>query len=113
AYDAAHQRVVLFGGGPGTLADTWLWDGDDWTQATPASSPPARFDETLAYDPVHAQVLLFGGTDGTTLFGDTWLWDGTNWTQAQPAVSPPAQRAASAVWNASRRRLELYDATSN
>jgi hypothetical protein len=35
AYEAARQRVVLFGGSGGSSAllnDTWGWDGVAWTQ---------------------------------------------------------------------------------
>jgi hypothetical protein len=34
AFDAARGRVVLFGGGDGTgrLADTWEWDGTQWSR---------------------------------------------------------------------------------
>ena len=37
AYDSARNRVVLFGGfGPGQdFSDTWEWDGQRWSQATP------------------------------------------------------------------------------
>ncbi|HKU24899.1 MAG TPA: kelch repeat-containing protein, partial [Candidatus Sulfotelmatobacter sp.] len=47
AYDAATGQVVLFGGATAPpnstrLGDTWLWNGTNWTQATPVNSPPAR-----------------------------------------------------------------------
>src|SRR6185436_16089127 len=33
AWDTVRQRVVMFGGDGGValLADTWIWDGTDWT----------------------------------------------------------------------------------
>lgn len=36
AYDIARDRLVLFGGqdGTGELADTWEWDGMDWSLRT-------------------------------------------------------------------------------
>ena len=83
AYDAARARVVLFGGvdPAGTaLADTWEWDGSDWTKRTPAASPPARMSHALAFDLIRAKVVLFGGTVyPATFFADTWEWDGTTW----------------------------------
>ena len=45
AFDAAHGQVVLFGGSNGPapyMADTWTWDGANWTQQSPPNSPPAR-----------------------------------------------------------------------
>ena len=45
AYDAAHERLVLFGGhqrveGDPTVpaGDTWTWDGSDWTYVASAST---------------------------------------------------------------------------
>ena len=39
AFDSARGRVVLFGGSPRT-ADTWEWDGSDWTRRFPQTIPP-------------------------------------------------------------------------
>jgi hypothetical protein len=63
AYDGATGRVVLFGGlGEDTIfGDTWSWDGTDWTQLTPAHSPPPRFDPAMTYDAALGQIVLFGG----------------------------------------------------
>lgn len=51
AYDSVRGQVVLFGGtiaqnNPVELNDTWLWDGVNWTEAFPQSSPPMQ--DTLA-----------------------------------------------------------------
>ena len=96
AYDSVHQQTVLFGGTPDTnfiaplTNDTWVWDGMNWTQKFPATSPPARFGHDMAYDSERGQVVLFGGQDHNfTFLSDTWIWDGTNWTQKFPATSPP------------------------
>jgi len=43
--------MVMFGGTSATgqpLADTWLWDGSGWAQASPATSPPTQQDHPLA-----------------------------------------------------------------
>src|SRR5437773_2395211 len=69
AYDAAHGQVVLFGGYSCTLVcgpanDTWVWDGTNWTQKSPANSPPVRAYHTMAYDAARARVTLFGGNQG-------------------------------------------------
>lgn len=57
AYDAARGQIVLFGGAgppvnfaPGSLNDTWVWDGSNWTQKTPQTSPPARQHCAMVYD---------------------------------------------------------------
>ena len=96
AYDAAHNRVVLFGGetlaplGPpfiGPLYDTWLWDGQNWAQSSPHNIPNVTAP-LMTYDVLHRQVVLFGIAIGAT-GQQTWVWDGSNWTQKLPAASPP------------------------
>lgn len=99
AYDERRKQVVLFGGikvlGAGnyiTLSDTWIWDGNDWTDVTPLDSPTPRFASSMAYDSRSGKVLLHGGREdlGAVIRypGDTWSWDGSSWTQLQPATSP-------------------------
>lgn len=84
AYDAARQRVVLFGGlgySGRNLRDTWTWDGQEWNREIPARSPPSRFGFGLAYHAAMQEVVLFGGFRHGTYLGDTWTWDGADWTQ--------------------------------
>jgi len=79
---------------------TWEWDGNDWTQMTPATSPPARDWSSMVYDPNSGSILLFAGRDsnnkpaGTYVpYNDTWKWDGVNWTQFFPATAPDVRHA--------------------
>jgi hypothetical protein len=77
AYDPVTKTDVLFGGGPGggpnpLYADTWQWNGTDWTQLQPVHSPSpggayATFDQSL-----NAIVLL-------DWHGDMWTWTGSDW----------------------------------
>jgi hypothetical protein len=66
------------------LADTWEWDGGDWTQAQD-TGPSARSGHALAYghatayDQARGQIVLFGGntaapgaTTSADLRSDTW-----------------------------------------
>jgi hypothetical protein len=97
AYDAASQKVVLFGGygDYGETNDTWTWDGANWTQAFPSDSPLARAGHSMAFDAMRGEIVLFGGfrSQGTpTWFSDTWVWDGSDWYQKFSA-SPPAARS--------------------
>ena len=86
AYDSARGQVVLFGRENAAnflYGDTWVWDGANWTQKFPQTSPPAREAHAMAYDSAHGQVVLFGGSGAASLFGpgylnDTWMWDGSN-----------------------------------
>ena len=89
AYDQARGVVLLFGGHTGStgnpdrlLNDTWQYDGTNWTELHPATTPPPRELAAMAYDPIRERVVLIGGVifaPGTT--GDTWEWDGNDWTQ--------------------------------
>jgi len=100
--------VVLFGGSAsGYLADTWEWDGAQWTQRTPALSPSARNGLALAYDSARARVVLFGGGTATYL-ADTWEWDGTTWVNRMPAVSPPARDTHALAYDSARGRVVLF-----
>jgi len=67
AYDSANQQVVLFGGsgnlfqGHVAFSDTWTWDGSNWTEESPQTSPPSRAYHSMAYDSAHGLAVLFGG----------------------------------------------------
>ncbi len=65
AWDAARQRVVLFGGranGPDFyLYDTWEWDGATWTLRNLAASPPPE-PGALAWDGARQRMMLFNGS---------------------------------------------------
>ncbi len=96
-YDAARERVLLFGGWAsdwrlpnyGDLLDeTWEWDGLHWTQLAAEASPPGRSDHALAYDSARERVVLFGGRWDSSGRDDTWEWDGTGWTGHYPNPRP-------------------------
>jgi len=109
AYDAARQRVVLFGGSG--YADTWEWDGILWVQRAPASSPSYRQSHAMAYDAARQRVVLFGGYGGGYL-GDTWEWNGTNWTLFAPAASPSARHEHAMAYDAAGQRVVLFGGSS-
>jgi hypothetical protein len=81
ANDPATGQLVLFGGQESSefLGDTWTWNGTTWAQQSPAASPAARKDASMAYDTGSGQLVFFGGTNsGGDLnhnFGDTWTWN--------------------------------------
>lgn len=91
AWDASRGRVVLFGGGQGrrpfaSLGDTWEWDGERWTEVTPASvlpsplhgeMPSVRVQEpafvALSVPDLDASIRWYGDLFGLTVqtrFGD-------------------------------------------
>ena len=105
AFDESTGQMVLFGGSVPiegalgqSLDDTWVWDGVDWTELSPASSPSARAFAGFAYDPGSRQMVLFGGDSGTSTgeyLADTWSWDGADWTPS--AASGPHGRILPAM----------------
>jgi hypothetical protein len=118
-YDAASGNVVMFGGDEGSagseLGDTWVWDGTNWTQLSPANSPPVRANTMMAYDASAGNVVVFGGVSGFygNKLGDTWIWDGTTWTQQSPATSPSARLGGGMVYDPTVGHVLLIDGAFN
>lgn len=120
AYDAARARTVLFGGAAGTgnswpLGDTWEYDGAQWLQATPLTSPPPRKGATLCYDTARARLVMSGGLgllanpgnlNLNIELGDCWTYDGSTWTIAN---APPVPRCYHAMaYDRVRGRTVLF-----
>jgi hypothetical protein len=67
AYDEDRQQVIVFGGQVGgdqsEGAQTWAWDGQDWTQLQTFINPP----EGMIYP---AQLVYLPGLHSIVLFGD-------------------------------------------
>ncbi len=116
AYDAARGRAVLFGGQRPTagiaeedLADTWEWDGVNWTQLQPTDSPSARAGHAMAYDPSRKRVVLFGGFSNTTgELNDAWEWDGVTWQRAPHTPGPQGRVEHAMAYDPIRKRLVLF-----
>ena len=116
AYDEARQVVVLFGGAICDAVscrgvnDTWTWDGTNWSQQQPATSPSARYSQAMAYDAKHKQVVLFSGCleSCPAMLPDTWTWDGSNWTLQQTSNSPPERAGASLSFDPIRGVTVLF-----
>ncbi|MCC6669541.1 MAG: hypothetical protein IT458_00655 [Planctomycetes bacterium] len=120
AYDAARDRIVLFGGAnaQGHLADTWEFDGTRWYQVMTSSAPPARADSRMVYSALLGGVVIFGGSNVTGIrYSDTWLYDGTNWRMVRPAApaSAPSARdgAGMAVESGTGKILVVQGRTGN
>jgi hypothetical protein len=109
AFDSVHNQLVLFGGWAGVeMGDTWVWDGDNWVQKLPATSPLPRYSARMVWDDARKQVLLFGGNRQGARLGDTWVWDGTTWTQKTPANSPTARDYHAMAYDAAHQRVVLF-----
>ena len=96
---ALGSNLVLFGGdiiGRETwesVNDTWIWDGADWTEATPSISPPARSNAAMAT--LSGVVVMFGGENFEVppFYADTWEWDGSQWVERK-VIGPGARFGA-------------------
>ncbi|MBI3891679.1 MAG: hypothetical protein HY303_09145, partial [Candidatus Wallbacteria bacterium] len=106
AADDSRKRVVLFGGRASPDGapsnDTWEWDGQEWTDVTPATSPPARSGHAMFYDRRRQRVVVAGGEQaGCIGLADVWEWNGTVWTDVTPKTgpSPGSRRGASAAYD--------------
>jgi Galactose oxidase, central domain len=111
-YDAARQRVVLFGGS-GTnqvrLSDTWTWDGNEWELMPSNVQPTTGGMAAIGYDSKRKRVVLFGG--GTNIGSDeTWEWDGVDWSrQGLASLSlPRARYGATLVFDENRQAMVLW-----
>lgn len=118
-YDAARGVAVLFGGyrdglagGTQYFSDTWEYDGTNWAERTPATSPSARFGHVLVYDTAYLRVVLFGGRDaGGAHLSDTWEYDGINWEQRAPVTHPQPSAGAAGAYDMSKQRVVLFGGT--
>jgi len=110
AFDAARNRVVLFGGS--RQHDTWEWDGSNWKNVSPsAGSPQERAYPAVAHDRARRRIVLFGGqgvASSLTSFNDTWEWNGNAWTRCWPTTSPSPRSAHAMAWDAARHRTVLF-----
>jgi hypothetical protein len=111
-YDQGSGRLVLYGGhaieGPTALADTWVFDGETWTQAIAASAPGPRVNPAATFHTGLSRLVLVGGASDDATLGDMWAWDGTagTWTNL-PDTSLPPRQASGLAFDLARGRLVL------
>ncbi|MGW8315007.1 MAG: Kelch repeat-containing protein [Bacteroidales bacterium] len=114
-YDAESDRVIMFGGFPGTLSsnfydDTWAYDynSDTWEEMNPENPPPKRGYANMVYNSRSDRVMLWGGRDYTGELTDISMWEydyNTNtWSNFIPVGGPEYPHAYSQM---------LYDSVKN
>lgn len=100
-YDAAADRIVLFGGADFTresaprFNETWAYDfnSNSWMQRRPGQHPPGRSYYGMAYDDQADKTLIFGGTladDAEDRAGEMWAYDYSSNTWEQLAYTGDA-----------------------
>ena len=121
-FDSDRQVTVLFGGATpapgaaGFLGDTWEFDGTNWTQRLPVTSPSGRYQANMVYDSIRHRVVLFGGEHYDRSYGsrfspETWEWDGTNWNLVTTAHLPPWREwlyPYTACYDSNRKEMLLF-----
>ena len=127
-YDAARERVVLFGGAVDDVppkkgekvhtaryfGDTWEWNGTAWTQRSDIGPAP-RALHAMAYDSDRGRTVLFAGQisndpDEDVKAGipaDTWEWDGSAWMQVAD-MGPGHWVGADMAYDRARQQMVLF-----
>lgn len=126
-YDAAHDRLIVFGGvspfdNNAVSHDTWVLVNASgaggtptWTQLHTTNDPPARFRHSAIYDSVTNRMIIFGGTTangGGAYLSDVWVLTNANglagdsspWIPRTPSGGPPDGRSQNGA---------IYDLSSN
>ncbi|MFO1077575.1 MAG: hypothetical protein U1E73_07600 [Planctomycetota bacterium] len=114
AYDLGRQKVVIYGGEadnffPIASADTWEYDGTNWTLVTTVGSPGPIERGSMCYFPPLGKIVMFGGID-PQIGGNntTWTYDGTTWAAlAISGPSPAARFGAGLAYDPVRNVLVL------
>ncbi|HZI29542.1 MAG TPA: kelch repeat-containing protein [Gemmatimonadaceae bacterium] len=118
-YDAARQRILLYGGIIGsfpneqTLSDTWEWNGTAWSKVAD-TGPTPRVHLNMGYDRARGRVVLYGGFSlgSMTELRDIWEWNGTSWMQ-QPVNGPPNTVARGVAFDEKAGALVLFSASED
>ncbi|MEE2788918.1 MAG: DUF4215 domain-containing protein [Myxococcota bacterium] len=106
-YDAAQQRIVMFGGRDGQTSfnETWIWTFEaGWVQLFGPTRPGARDGASLAFDPVDQSLILYGGSTDEV----TWRFAQDTWTAVATNVQPPSRTGARLVSDPIRNELVLF-----
>ncbi len=118
AFHPVQNGLVLFGGLQSTptapLDQTWTFDGANWTQLTPVTTPPTRWGHRVVYDSRRARLVTFGGRSPTTTANanDTWEWNGVDWQQVATANAPSPRAFYSMAYDSRRGVTVLYGTMS-
>jgi hypothetical protein len=129
-YDAADNRMIIFGGGNLTLdfSDVWVLSNANglggtpaWTHLSPGGSPPTGvFSSSAVYDPANNIMTVFGGANlpFTAYSNGVWTLSHANglggtpqWTNivANGAPGSPAKREAhTAVYDTANNRMIIF-----
>lgn len=116
AYFPSKGQVIMFGGwgNDGALGDTWIWNGQSWTQFNQPDglpTPSPRDGASLAFD--GKELLLFGGNTDNGESDETWLFDGEKWSQITTGPFPPARSGGTLAYDRSTGKTYLFGGTDS
>ena len=127
-WDAARQRIVLFGGFSDQEAlykdafrqDVWTWDGSNWSEQITSTQPLRSYYVGFAYDEARGKAVFVGGEsfiipDYLKDFGagfviyekQTWLLDTSGWGLV-PDAEPTDRSGAHMAYDAATQQVILF-----
>jgi len=115
-YDDYDNEIILFGGTNYLNYDTfynetWSYNTstNTWTNRTPAISPPARANHSMAFDKANGEMVLFGGYSGAAL-NDTWTYNLSKnlWTRKNPTNAPSPRYMHDMIYHDGQAVTILY-----
>lgn len=108
-WDDSSSQVVLWGGSldgqpsQNRIAETWTWDGQDWTNRTGGQTPPASEAEAMTSG--QSGVLLY--TVDRTGAAQAWGFTGSTWSRLQ-TNPPPARYETAMAYDPDHRLVYLF-----
>ncbi len=122
AYDEVNDRLIIFGGVAGGVAQNDVWAltaatsaaSAAWIPLTPTGTPPpARYYHSVSYDPAENRLIVHAGANGPTKFNDTWVLKDANgltgtpeWIQLPSA--PVTREGPITAYDPNTRRLIVF-----
>jgi cysteine-rich repeat protein len=114
-FDATSNVIVEMGlaAGSGPL-DSWIFDGQNWTQATAISSVNGRLRHAVAFDRSRSIAVLFGGQPAVRVPFDTIHTEVRSsgnvqqWSSFTFNVNPPAIFGMSSAFDIRRGTLVMF-----
>ncbi len=92
-------EILLYGGidsgstSSAAADDTWVWNGTDWQQVVPPTSPGGRARHAMTYDLGRQVSVLYGGRQAlwqpNQALAETWEYYSGTWFHVLPVNSPP------------------------
>src|SRR5207237_767619 len=97
---------------PVRTADTWTWDGTNWTQMATSTAPYPRLWASMAFDSQRGQTVMFGGDHiqpyGLGATNDTWDWDGAQWSRDWTGAAPAIRAGQTMSFDSRRDRMVMF-----